>query len=302
MTSHIPEASWLYLGIDGGGSQCRARLADAAGRELGAGGSGPANPFQNYDQACESIVAAAGQALAQAGLREEDSRRVVAGVGLAGVNIPRIYQQMRQWPHPFAAMHLTTDIHIACLGAHGGEDGAVIVVGTGSVGYVCHRGESHSYGAHGFPFGDKASGAWLGLEGLKAALLHLDGLGPATTLLGAMEARLQARGLDLVAAMAGARSRDYGALAPLVLACAEEGDAVAAAILAEAAGYLDALAARLFAHGAEGFALLGGLGPRLIPWLAPLTRQAVMTARGQPDEGAVSYAMACHAATTRRVS
>ncbi|TXS89816.1 ATPase [Parahaliea maris] len=303
MTSHTPDASRLYLGIDGGGSKCRALLTDATGRTLGCGISGPANPFQNLEQACDSITRASTEALAQAGLGGQALGGVIAGVGLAGVNIPRVYEQMSLWSNPFAALYLTTDIHIACLGAHGGEDGAVIVVGTGSVGYVCERGDSHSYGAHGFPFGDKASGAWLGLEGLKAALLCLDGLGPQTALLAATEAHLHARGLNLVAAMAGARSRDYGALAPVVLACAEAGDAVATAIMEEAAAYLDALAAKLFAHGAERFALLGGLGQRLVPWLSPESRAAVIAAQGQPDEGAVSYAMARHsAAVNRRVS
>ncbi|WP_241505892.1 BadF/BadG/BcrA/BcrD ATPase family protein [Parahaliea mediterranea] len=287
MTSDIGR---LYLGIDGGGSKCRALLADASGRPMASVTAGPANPFQDRAQALASIEAASRGALAQAGLGEADLSRVVAGVGLAGVNIPSVYAAMAAWQHPFAALHLTTDIHIACLGAHGGEDGAVIVAGTGSVGYVCVDGRSHNYGAHGFPFGDKASGAWLGLEALKAALLHLDGLGPQTALLPRIEGALGASGLELVAAMAGASSRDYGALAPLVLECADAGDPVAAAILADAAGYLDALARRLLSHGVSHFALLGGLGARLTNWLAADVQAALVTPRGQPDEGALRFA------------
>lgn len=285
-------AGTLFLGIDGGGSKCRALLADDVGRELGAGTAGPANPFQNFEQACASIHQAADRALAAAGLQGADLSRVVAGVGLAGVNIPRVYERMSQWSHPFAGMYLTTDIHIACLGAHGGEDGAVIVVGTGSVGYVCQRGRSHSYGAHGFPFGDKGSGAWIGLEALKAALLALDGLGPETALLPAIESRLEVSGLDIVAHMAGARSRDYAALAPLAMECAERGDVVALDIVHTAAAYFDHLAAKLLGHGAEQFALLGGLAPRIAPWLSPGSRAALVPARGQPDRGALAFAMA----------
>ncbi|MFD1331301.1 N-acetylglucosamine kinase, partial [Methylopila musalis] len=36
------ERSALFLGVDGGGTRCRARLADAGGRVLGEGLSGPA--------------------------------------------------------------------------------------------------------------------------------------------------------------------------------------------------------------------------------------------------------------------
>ncbi|MBN7795054.1 ATPase [Parahaliea mediterranea] len=285
-------AGALFLGIDGGGSKCRALLANEVGRELGSGTAGPANPFQNFEQACASIRQAADQALTDAGLASADLARVIAGVGLAGVNIPRIHQRMSQWRHPFAAMYLTTDIHVACLGAHGGEDGAVIVAGTGSVGYVCRHGRSHSYGAHGFPFGDKGSGAWIGLEALKAALLALDGLGPGTALLPAIEGRLEVDGLDIVAHMAGARSRDYAALAPLVLECAERGDAVALDIVRAAAAYFDHLAAKLLGHGADRFALLGGLARRIAPWLSPTSRAALVPARGQPDRGALAFAMA----------
>ena len=35
--------SRLYLGIDGGGSTCRARLSDAQGSVVGEGFAGPAN-------------------------------------------------------------------------------------------------------------------------------------------------------------------------------------------------------------------------------------------------------------------
>lgn len=288
----------LYLGIDGGGSKCRALLTDAGGRVLGTGVAGPANPFQHYEGAVDSIAEASLAALAEAGLGEEALARAVAGVGLAGVNVPSIRERVCRWGHPFAAMYLTTDIHIACLGAHGGEDGAVIVAGTGSVGHVSVRGRSHTYGAHGFPLGDKGSGAWLGLEGMRAALLSLDGLGPGTELLPDFEDHLDASGLELVARMAGARPGDYGALARRVLACAGRGDAVALEIVMEGAGYLDRLAARLLSHGAECFAMLGGLAPHIAPWLSAGTRASLVPPRGQPDSGAVAYAIAMAATAT----
>ena len=33
----------LFLGVDGGGTRCRARLADLSGKILGEGSAGPAN-------------------------------------------------------------------------------------------------------------------------------------------------------------------------------------------------------------------------------------------------------------------
>lgn len=280
----------LYLGVDGGGSKCRARLESAAGELLGTGVAGPANPFQNLRQACDSIVESARRAVANAGLPDSALAHLVVGAGLAGVNIPRFYELMTQWQHPFARLYLATDIHVACLGAHAGGDGAVIVAGTGSVGYSLVDGVGTSFGAHGFPFGDKGSGAWLGLEAMKATLLAVDDLGPETRLLGLLGAQLDAVGLDIIEAMAGATSQDYGALAPLVLQAAAEGDAVALGIVGEGAGYLSALAQRLLDNGATGFCMLGGLAPKITPWMDADIVSQIIPPRAQPDEGAVRLA------------
>ncbi|WKD49880.1 BadF/BadG/BcrA/BcrD ATPase family protein [Microbulbifer spongiae] len=294
MYTGMETESVLYLGIDGGGSKCRARIA-GAGRE-GVGVAGPANPFQNLARACESIQQAAELALADAGLPANTLGRLVAGAGLAGVNIPHVREQLLAWRHPFSALYLTDDIQIAFLGAHAGAEGAVIVAGTGSVGYSSLNG-GLSIGAHGFPFADKGSGAWLGLKALEAALLALDALGPDTALLPALEEELQARGLGLVGAMAGAGQREYGRLAPRVLAVAEAGDAVAVAIVREGVGYLEQIAERFLARGHSHLCLLGGLADHLLPWLGEKTLQCLQPPRGQPDEGALLYARQCHGAT-----
>ena len=112
------------------------------------------------------MVEAAWQALAAAGLERNRVGQLVAGVGIAGVNVPHFYGVMSAWEHPFRQLYLTTDTHIACLGAHGDGSGAVLVVGTGSVGYAIAGSTVLSVGGHGFPFGDAGSGAWLGLEHL----------------------------------------------------------------------------------------------------------------------------------------
>ncbi|RLQ21322.1 ATPase [Seongchinamella sediminis] len=285
----------LFLGIDGGGSKCKARLVDASGALLAVAVAGPANAFQDQAGAREAMLASARQALATAGLAPELLGQLRVGAGLAGVNIPRVAGEMRQWQHPFAALYLETDIHIACLGAHGGADGGIIVAGTGSVGYSYAGGRGSSVGGHGFPAGDHGSGAWLGLRALQSALLALDQLGPETGLLDAIERQLGATGTGLVDSMAGARPREYGALAPLVLECADAGDAVAVAIVAEGADYLTRLGRRLLDDGAPALAMLGGLAPRLLPWLAADVRERVLAPVAEADVGAVQLAMSAGA-------
>jgi glucosamine kinase len=280
----------FYLGVDGGGTKCKARLENAAGELLGTGVAGPANPFQNLEQARASIILSARAALASASLPDSMMSQLIVGAGLAGVNIPRFHRLMTEWDHPFAQFHLATDIHIACLGAHAGGNGAVMVAGTGSVGYSLVDGVGTSFGAHGFPFGDKGSGAWLGLEAMKAALLAIDELGPQTTLLESIEMQLNASGLDIIDAMAGATSQDYGALAPLVLKAAAANDHVALKIVSEGADYLSALAQRLLDSGAAGFCMLGGLAPKITRWMRPDIIAQLVPPQATSDAGAVQLA------------
>ncbi len=282
----------MFLGIDGGGSKCKARLVDGAGRLLGEGIAGPANVFQDQQRARRSIVESARQALVAAQLPETHIGQLVVGAGLAGANVPRVARETVQWDHPFARFYLGTDIHIACLAAHGGADGDVIVAGTGSVGYSTIDGIS--YGGHGFPLGDKGSGAWLGLEVVKVVLEAHDGLGPETALSACLESHLAATGLGIVDAMAGASSSDYGALAPLLLECAQGDDPVALDIVRDGAAYLSDMAEKLLAADGARLCMLGGLGERLQSWMRPEVVARVVPSLGQPDEGAVHFAIQCY--------
>ena len=76
----------LFLGIDGGGSGCRAAVADAVGPRARAGAR-PARPTSATDPegARGNILAAAGAALAAAG--RAPTGDLVAVLGLAGANV-----------------------------------------------------------------------------------------------------------------------------------------------------------------------------------------------------------------------
>ncbi len=280
----------LFLGIDGGGSKSRATLVTANDEFLGTGVAGPANPFQDMEQAFNSVLDATHLALKDAGLNNDAMQRIVAGIGLAGVNLPRFYQKVSQWQHPFKRMFLATDLHIACLGAHAGQDGAVIVAGTGSCGYSYVNGQSLTCGAHGFPFGDKGSGAWIGLEAFKAVLLASDGLGPATSLEERIADFLQVRGLSMIEKMAGTASNHYAKLAPLVFAAAADGDAVASEILEDGAAYLSAVCNKLWQSKPPRMSLLGGLGQYIVPWFDADIAERLSPALQQPEYGAICFA------------
>lgn len=165
----------LFIGIDGGGSKCRATIYSNEDGVIGTGVAGRANPLHGLSQTFESIQMSTELALKDAGMSPTESKGLIAGLGLAGVNVPRLYQDIVNWSHPFADMFVTTDLHTACIGAHRGGEGAVIITGTGSCGYAHVAGKQVCLGGHGFALGDKGSGAWLGLKAAEQVLLHLDG-------------------------------------------------------------------------------------------------------------------------------
>ena len=281
----------FYLGVDGGGSKCKARLVDADGNLMAEALAGPANAFQDLRRTQDAIVASATDALAAAGLCEIGLDQLQVGAGLAGINIPSVAAAMGQWQHPFASLQLETDVHIACLGAHGGTEGGIVVVGTGSVAYCYANGCGTSFGGHGFPAGDKGSGAWLGLKAFESVLLALDQLGPETQLLGAIESHFDTHGLGMVERMASARPREYAALAPLVLELANREDTVAVGIVREGADYLTRLAQKVLDAGAPSLCMLGGLAPLMLPWMAADIRERVVESQAEADVGAVRLAM-----------
>lgn len=281
----------LFLGIDGGGSKCKAIVMSAENKILGTGISGPGNPLHGFEQATHSIVTSAKLALSDANLPESALGNIVAGVGLAGVNLPVLFEKMNNWQHPFKTMHLATDLLIACLGAHQGADGAVIISGTGSCGFSYVDGEEFIVGAHGFPHGDKGSGAWFGLQAAKQVLLSLDGLVTNSLLNDKLLSLLEVNtGVELVEAIAGKPAAFYARMANLVFDAAEQGDKVALGIIQEGASYIDNVAKQLSKRCPPRLSLIGGLTPRLIPWLSQDVQNSLSTPLNSPEVGAVFYA------------
>src|SRR5947209_5839300 len=136
----------LLLGVDGGGTNCRARLASRDGRVLGEGKSGPANIRLGLDLAMAAVLDAARQALGCAGLPETALRSTTACLALAGATEPEELAAARACKLPFARTLVTADAHAACLGAHRGGDGGIVVIGTGSIGWAVIGGRQHRVG------------------------------------------------------------------------------------------------------------------------------------------------------------
>ncbi len=279
----------LFVGVDGGGTRCRARVCNAAGERLGEGMAGSANIRLGFERTFEEVERACSEALRQAGIAAEALSRVHAGLGLAG-----LFRSERDavlaYPHPFAGVVADTDGHVACLGAHGGADGAILVVGTGSGGYAVIAGEALSIGGCGFQLADQGSGAALGRDAVRRALWAFEGVVAGTSLTRAVMARFHDSTEEAVRWGDAAKPKDFAALAPLVFEHAAQGDALARELIGAAATELAQIIAALHRRGAPAVALVGGLARPIAPYLPGPAQALLVEPAGDALDGALLMA------------
>jgi glucosamine kinase len=245
----------LFLGIDGGGTGCRAAVADASGRILGTGEAGPANLTSDPVGTRQNILIATHAALEMAvgvDAAETELPRLIAGLGLAGANTAvDVALDL-----PFARCRIETDAVTAVRGALWGGDGIVAAVGTGSVFASQRDGVIRQVGGWGLVLGDEGSGATIGRAILARALRAVDGFVPMTPLLTALIAEHRDPA-GIVAFARTARPADFAALAPRVL---ESSDHAAIEIMDRATADVAAAIDHLQADRAVPVVFIGGLG------------------------------------------
>ncbi|KVT19735.1 ATPase [Burkholderia sp. MSMB1078WGS] len=251
------------IGIDGGGTGTRAVLADRHGRELAQGRGGPSGLGLGIERAWASIGAACADAFTQAGLAFEWSQCAL-GCGLAGVNNAAWLAAFRARA-PLEALAIESDAYTTVVGAHGGAPGLIVALGTGSIAAALDAaGACRIAGGFGFPSGDEASGAWLGLRALAYAQQALDGRVPRDAFATALLAETGAQNRDaLVQWSCDANQTVYARLAPIVFA--HRAHPVASALIAQAGDEIGKMIDALDPQQALPVALCGGLADALAP-------------------------------------
>ncbi len=282
----------MFVGIDGGGTSCRARLVADDGRTVGEGVAGPANTLLGIDRALGAMVDATVEALRGAGLDRSCLSSLHAGAGLAGLTLGSELERLRAAAHPFASLAVESDAYVACLGAHDGADGGILVLGTGSCGCAIVGGRAFTVGGWGFLVSDQASGATVGREAVRAALLAHESVVASSELGRAIMARFDDDPERVVAWAIEARPADYGELAPLVVEHARRGDAIGVSIMRAAAADAAALLRALHAGGAPRIALVGGFSGALGSWLPEAVAPLLVEPRGDALDGALAMALA----------
>lgn len=275
------------IGVDGGGSGTRTRLARVSGQTLASAQAGPSALGQGAAQAWRNVLGAIEQTFHAARMADWKPQECAVGLGIAGAITPsRIDEFLRSQPD-FGQLALASDGYTTLLGAHGGKPGAVIAAGTGSIGEALRMdGTRTSVGGWGFPVGDEGSGAWLGMQAMRRAQHANDGRAPTGALVLSINRATGETREALLGWCEAAGQREYAALAPLVFD-AESSDPWAAQLLLAAARALDEIATTLDPDGALPLVVSGSIGWRLTTRLAPSTRARIVEPAGDAIDGAL---------------
>lgn len=287
----MTKAAMSYLcAIDGGGTGCRAILADQAGNVLGQGQSGPANIGADAANAFAHIREAAEQAALNAGRNISILSQTYAVLGLAGANALGNRHEFGK-PLPFGETRIESDTLTAFEGALGNSDGAAVILGTGAAFIKRVSGEMSVIGGRGFMLSDHAGGAWLGRKLLEEALLAFDDMAPRTGLVDAALSHFEGDARAITHFSRTAKAADYAAFAPLIFQYAASGDACGVSLVKAACHFIRLGLERLDVEKLGCFSLTGGLAHSYADTPFLPYRALNKLALGDSLQGALSLAL-----------
>jgi glucosamine kinase len=239
----------LIAGFDAGQTHTTCRLAEADSGRILAEADGPgvrhlASPGaeEGFRQALVQSLAAAQQCLVAHGALQ------AAGVGASGIEQGSSVQEQGQrlassaLGLPAERVRVTGDERTALLGAIGdvSAEGLVLISGTGTIAVGRNRhGSEHRCAGWGWLLDGAGSAMDIGRDGLSASLAMADGRRPDSPLRAALWRALgvepqqpdAAATIKALVVQSGFGAAGFARLAPFVGAAAEEGDAVAQAIV-----------------------------------------------------------------------
>lgn len=281
----------IIVGVDAGGTGCKAMAYDINGRRLAQTVTQPANIAVDTQAAITAIEYAVNLLAQQLNV---SMASLAVGIGCAGYSDKDALAKVLAWSHPFAACYVTSDIHIAHLAVHGDRDAGLVIVGTGSCGALRHNGVFSQFGGHGLWLGDDSSGAWLGLHALRHTLQVQDGLATSSIL----SQQICVASPDIMHNLPYYRqapSAIFAQWAPVVFSAAKQGDAVAQDLIEQGCVYLLKLIDCVSMQGQLPVCLTGGVGEAYLPYLQTRdqiqSQTALKSSVQRAEYGAMMFAL-----------
>lgn len=245
--------------VDGGGTQCRVRIASVDGTILAEVEGGPANIATDFSLASKNISSTIEAAYSLASLNPQNMDDDIAVLGLAGANTSPETTSLEK-KLPFHKASVVSDRDITVSGALAEQDGSVALLGTGSFFVGKRKDKVTSIGGWGFQVGDEGGGARMGQMALQNTILAFDNVIQHSTLTQDILADFDNSAREIVQYAQTLSPAGFGAFAPKVISAMSENDPVAQSIFDNC---LASVESALFAiNAAENGPLcfLGGLG------------------------------------------
>lgn len=168
-----------FLGVDGGQSHTTALVADASGKVLGRGNAGASNHTREpggRERLIAAVTKSVTEALTQAGALKgslQSFKFASAHLAMSGEpedKIAIVHEILRA-----EQLVVGHDAPGALAGALAGEEGVIVLAGTGSV--ACGETADGTFariGGHGYMFGDEGSAFAIATDALSVALMMED--------------------------------------------------------------------------------------------------------------------------------
>ncbi len=277
----------FYIGVDGGGSGTRVVVADSSFKIITSAKGPPSALGQGIDKAWKAILETIALAFTQIQSNVPMLSEIAIGLGLSGVNNVLWKNEFMLRNPGFKNIIVDTDGFTTLLGAHHHKPGVIVAIGTGSVGVVLKTdGTRQSVSGWGYPAGDEASGAWLGLLASSITQKCLDGRRPMSPLAKEVILFCEHQGKDFLTWLGDANQNTFAMLAPLVFKV-KDCDPQALELLANAGMEITEMVLALDPNLELPLSICGRLGEELIDFLPPNIKSRHTKALGDSTNGAL---------------
>ncbi|MCF6807391.1 hypothetical protein L3V79_03165 [Thiotrichales bacterium 19S9-12] len=281
----------FYLLADGGGTKTDLQLLDEHYNVLASYRSSAGNIKTSPHGAWQSIS----DGVDIISKREKiEIDQLNACLGMAGSESQASLEKFKGLkPNYIKSLDVLSDAHIACLGAHKGEDGALIIIGTGTKGFQIEGDQIVDIAGWGFPHSDEGSGAWLGIEAVRHTFQAVDSRVEHSLLSELILKTHQNNPLQLLEQVVTASAGEFGQFSQYVVTCAQQNDPVSLGLIQAAAREIEKIANALKYNQKNKkeipIAFTGGLSNYMLPYLSESVRSRAVDQKGNALDGALYF-------------
>jgi len=227
------------IGIDGGATKTHCLLTNLDTSVLHECYGGPSNFLvQGIEPVSKTLLSLIVECAEKLKISVKEIKIVLLGTTGAGrrTDAERLEHGFAQYLNKenmkLNLFRVESDARIALEGAFSGKPGSILIAGTGSIMFGKDaNGIIHRVGGFGRYLGDEGSGYVLGKKGLVAVSKQFDGRGQATQLAELVKEKFEINSPEILITKIYKENFDLASVAPLVIAAAENEDALALKII-----------------------------------------------------------------------